>query len=145
MINNIVREDRCCGCSACFNICPKNAITMVENSTGFLIPEINNELCINCSMCDKSCPANTKSNKSLLKCYTLKIADDAELVKRKVCVVSRNQETYEVCLCVTFNKKVAYIQIQYVGKEKVSVEIIAEREINYLVRLYPKTLFCIRF
>lgn len=81
MINNIVREDRCCGCSACFNICPKNAITMVENSTGFLIPEINNELCINCSMCDKSCPANTKSNKSLLKCYTLKIADDAELCK----------------------------------------------------------------
>ena len=73
------------------------------------------------------------------------IADDEELVNRKICIVSRNQQTMEVCLCVTINKKVAYIQIQYVDKEKITIEIVAEKEINYLVRLYPKTLFCIRF
>lgn len=81
MINNIVKENRCCGCSACFNICPKSAITMLENSNGFLTPKINNELCIYCNVCDKVCPANIKSSHSYMKCYTLRIADNTELSK----------------------------------------------------------------
>lgn len=58
MMNKIdlyTRKEQCCGCSACMNICPKGAITMQEDSEGFLYPEINNDLCINCGACKKVC------------------------------------------------------------------------------------------
>lgn len=46
----------CTGCHACYNICPKNAIKMVENSEGFLYPVIDKDKCINCNLCTKVCP-----------------------------------------------------------------------------------------
>lgn len=46
----------CTGCSACANVCPKNAIKMVEDECGFIYPEIDHELCINCGLCKKTCP-----------------------------------------------------------------------------------------
>ena len=44
------------GCSACYNICPKNAIEMCEDKEGFKYPKINKEKCINCGLCEKICP-----------------------------------------------------------------------------------------
>lgn len=51
-----VNNDDCCGCRACEKICPKNAITMVYNNEGFLVPIIDKNLCVNCGLCLKSCP-----------------------------------------------------------------------------------------
>ncbi len=45
----------CCGCTACANACPCNAITMVADDEGFKYPEINYDLCINCGKCKKVC------------------------------------------------------------------------------------------
>ncbi len=47
----------CSGCSACANICPKNAIEMIRDAEGFSYPKINPELCIKCGRCDSTCPA----------------------------------------------------------------------------------------
>lgn len=33
----------CCGCTACANICPKQAITMKPDPEGFLYPVVNEE------------------------------------------------------------------------------------------------------
>jgi len=52
LFNN--KED-CCGCSACFNICPANAIKMIPDEEGFLYPEINTVLCTECGLCKKVC------------------------------------------------------------------------------------------
>lgn len=52
----IIDKKNCCGCTACMNSCPKNAITMVEDSEGFKYPHISSELCINCNLCEKVCP-----------------------------------------------------------------------------------------
>lgn len=46
----------CCGCSACVNICPRNAIAMVNDSEGFAYPAINENLCVNCGQCEAVCP-----------------------------------------------------------------------------------------
>lgn len=46
----------CCGCSACFNVCPKGAIAMVPDGKGFLYPRIDVERCTNCGLCKKVCP-----------------------------------------------------------------------------------------
>lgn len=47
----------CCGCGACYNICPKQAITMKYDAEGFLYPQVDEELCISCGRCTKACPS----------------------------------------------------------------------------------------
>jgi formate hydrogenlyase subunit 6/NADH:ubiquinone oxidoreductase subunit I len=48
------KED-CCGCCACADICPANAITMIYDEYGFEYPNINSEKCIMCHKCIKVC------------------------------------------------------------------------------------------
>ena len=50
------KKDKCCGCTACLNICPKNAIVMKEDEEGFKYPQIDLSLCVNCGTCEKVCP-----------------------------------------------------------------------------------------
>lgn len=51
------KNSDCCGCEACKNICPQNAISMVRDAEGFAYPKINPELCIKCGKCDATCPS----------------------------------------------------------------------------------------
>lgn len=51
-----INENNCCGCGACYNVCPKDAITMKPDTKGFAYPDINDDLCINCGLCNKVCP-----------------------------------------------------------------------------------------
>lgn len=53
---NIVDKSRCCGCSACVLVCPKQCISFDEDKNGFLYPVVNKDLCINCGLCEKVCP-----------------------------------------------------------------------------------------
>ena len=46
----------CNGCHTCYSLCSKQAIKMVANTEGFLVPQINNDLCIECGLCEKRCP-----------------------------------------------------------------------------------------
>ena len=50
------RKEECCGCTACYAICPKEAISMIEDDEGFEYPEINNDICIRCFKCLQVCP-----------------------------------------------------------------------------------------
>lgn len=52
----IDNKKNCCGCSACQNICPKNAITMTEDSEGFMYPKVDGNKCVGCNFCKKVCP-----------------------------------------------------------------------------------------
>lgn len=46
----------CCGCNACSDICPKEAISFKTDIEGFWYPEVNRELCVDCGLCEKVCP-----------------------------------------------------------------------------------------
>lgn len=51
----------CCGCRACEQKCPKTAIQMIEDSEGFIYPEINKDECVECKLCEKVCPMENHS------------------------------------------------------------------------------------
>jgi coenzyme F420-reducing hydrogenase beta subunit len=53
---NIKYKSKCCGCSACVQVCPKQCISFNEDTKGFLYPVVNKDLCIDCGLCEKVCP-----------------------------------------------------------------------------------------
>lgn len=50
-------EDRtkCCGCSACSEVCPFDAILMETDTMGFIYPNVDKERCRDCGLCEKVC------------------------------------------------------------------------------------------
>ena len=48
----------CTGCGACYSACPQQAISMVPDEEGFLVPKIIAEKCLECGKCDAVCPLN---------------------------------------------------------------------------------------
>lgn len=68
------RKEDCCGCNACGDICPKDAITFKTDKEGFWYPDINLDKCIDCGLCEKVCPIKgsqleTNKNADKPKCY----------------------------------------------------------------------------
>lgn len=49
------KKEDCCGCGACLNACPKDAISMRPDEYGFVYPIINQEKCVECGLCTQSC------------------------------------------------------------------------------------------
>ena len=49
-------KENCCGCGACFAICPVNAIAMKEDEEGFQYPFVNENKCFKCYRCVIVCP-----------------------------------------------------------------------------------------
>ena len=52
----VVPESECCGCAACANACPVDAIRMEEGKEGFVFPKVDLNSCIQCGKCVKTCP-----------------------------------------------------------------------------------------
>lgn len=52
----LAEKTQCTGCAACYSKCPKDAITMTADETGFLYPNVNAGVCVECGVCSKACP-----------------------------------------------------------------------------------------
>lgn len=59
----------CCGCSACGNVCPHNAIKIEPDEEGFLYPRINDDNCINCGLCSRVCPVLSRDKRTKSPTY----------------------------------------------------------------------------
>lgn len=79
----IEKKKDCCGCGACYQICPKKCITLKSDKEGFLYPKIDKEKCINCGLCEKVCPiANAeKKSENVLSSYVA-YSPDNEIRKK---------------------------------------------------------------
>lgn len=50
------KKEECCGCTACYAVCSRFAISMEPDEEGFLYPVIDAGKCVKCGMCLKVCP-----------------------------------------------------------------------------------------
>lgn len=50
------RKEECCGCMACYAVCPSKAISMIEDEEGFDYPYIEQKKCVRCYKCISVCP-----------------------------------------------------------------------------------------
>ena len=86
ILNSIecLNREECCGCTACYQKCPKKAIKIEENEEGFLYPVIDKEKCINCGLCKKVCPQLDSINvvdNNYPKAYAMYNTNNEELIK----------------------------------------------------------------
>lgn len=59
----LASEERCTGCTACQNVCPKKCIEMKSDINGFLYPNVEKQsTCIECNQCENICPIIHKKN-----------------------------------------------------------------------------------
>ena len=77
----ITDKKDCCGCTACFNACPVNAIIMNPDEEGFLYPCVETQRCIQCNYCDLVCPIKNKKEKhaEVLEAFAVQHCDDEAL------------------------------------------------------------------
>ena len=66
----VEQKKECCGCHACYNTCPVQAIEMRSDEEGFLYPVILQDKCIQCNRCKNICPVlNKPANMPLQMAY----------------------------------------------------------------------------
>lgn len=74
------QKQECCGCRACYDICPTKSIAMVPDAKGFLYPSIDNGKCIDCGLCVNVCDFRKfKSTELTPDCYAVKHTDEKEI------------------------------------------------------------------
>lgn len=57
---------KCCGCGACINVCPVNALSYGKDEFGFIRPVLDERFCISCGKCVRCCPYKTVESNSPL-------------------------------------------------------------------------------
>ena len=78
----ICDKNKCTGCFACYNVCPKSAIDMIEDENGFIYPQINQNKCIECGLCKKICPSiNHLKKEEPKRCFAMYAKDS--LIREK--------------------------------------------------------------
>ena len=79
----IKKKEECCGCTACYSVCPKNAITMQADEEGFQYPMVDVDKCVNCGLCEKVCPIKNKQVPEIdqpLKAYVVRNTKESALL-----------------------------------------------------------------
>ncbi len=75
----IVIEDKhkCCGCSACQQICPRDCISLKFDREGFAYPEVDMNACIQCGLCEETCPElNRRDAKRPMETFAAIVNDE---------------------------------------------------------------------
>lgn len=55
-MENHINSAECTGCTACYGVCPKDAISMKVNKEGFISSFVKVDKCVNCGLCRHVCP-----------------------------------------------------------------------------------------
>ena len=108
-MSNLPNREKCCGCLACKEICPRGCIESNTDSLGFKYPVVDEDKCTNCGLCSKACPILNRqlNNDATQKYYAAFNKDDEILVNSssggvffELCrtIINRNGIVYGVAL-----------------------------------------------
>lgn len=87
---------QCCGCAACADACPVEAVYILEDGLGFSYPQINSEICIGCGRCQSVCAFQNSGEKNTpIASYALRNKS-----KEKVSASSSGAFFPEIAQCV---------------------------------------------
>lgn len=76
-LSKLASAQTCSGCTACYAICPKRAISFVQNDEGFRFPQIDASLCVGCGACERVCPVlHPAESREPLVCYAAYTRDE---------------------------------------------------------------------
>ncbi len=81
-VRDCVSKKECCGCGACFQTCPSDAIRMDYDEEGILYPLVDEDKCIRCGKCVRVCPAlhPYDNNEKEPQCYAAYGDDEVRAV-----------------------------------------------------------------
>ena len=124
----IKNKKDCCGCSACYSICPKSCIEMKADEEGFLYPNVNKDICINCGLCEKVCPIinKTSEKKTKQEGYLVQIKDE------KIRAESTSGGAFTAIAKYVLDRKGVVFGVQY-DKDLKIVQTIEYPEIGYAI------------
>ncbi len=81
-MKEICPANKCTGCGACAQDCPRRCISMVENDEGFAFPRVDTAQCINCEKCVRICPSNGNEFERGKSQFYMAWHKDNEVLKR---------------------------------------------------------------
>ena len=87
-------KKECTGCMACVNACPVDAIKIIEDRYGFVMPQVDEGKCIGCDKCIEVCPINGLPEGSDKKAEILR--DRADKVSKPIKAYSMFHKTEEI-------------------------------------------------
>lgn len=79
---DIQDKSKCCGCSACVQICPVNCISQIKDCQGFNYPKVDKNQCINCGLCERVCPF-LKRNEERLPIKVIAACNQSENIREQ--------------------------------------------------------------
>lgn len=75
---NLASHSLCSGCTACYAVCPRKAISMTPDVEGFTHPCVDESLCNHCGLCERVCPVlHPKESRTPLAVYAAKAKDES--------------------------------------------------------------------
>lgn len=105
-MRTVCKTNKCVGCHACEELCPKNAIR-IEDQAEYMNAVIDEATCIDCKICDRVCQVNYPlEKKSQVVCvkYGLKIVRIKLLNKNMIGVLTGCMGIVCVCrVALSFN------------------------------------------
>lgn len=150
--------EKCTGCGACAQACPKKCISMENNGEGFLFPVVDRLKCAGCGICTEKCPLSAGgvpvcAPSGVYAAY----AEDAGLLQKStsggVCAVAAKEILRQGG--VVFGAKMSRdfrVRIIYIEKEEDLPELqgskyvqaetgVSYREAAYFLQTGRKVLF----
>ena len=78
----ITDKTKCCGCTACYSICPSKCISMLPDKEGFLYPVMDAARCVECGACERVCPYNNLQRRAFMLQFNIKKKENGAQAQR---------------------------------------------------------------